>query len=76
MQPLVYFCRWHNAKLRLHGRDATAVWGELAYEVGTPEERTESFRYDLKQRVITLQTAEGEQRHVLDEMGVIVSGAG
>ena len=76
MQPLVYYCRWQGAKLRLRGRDETSVWGELVFAPGRPDEWTQSFRYDLQRREIALQTAEGETRHVLDEMGVIVGSVG
>ena len=36
MGPLVYYCRWRGAKLRLHGRDEDAVWGELITREGGP----------------------------------------
>jgi hypothetical protein len=67
MKPLVLWCRWHQARLRLHGRDEEAVWGELAYN-----DRTERFRYELEAQRLTI--GEGKSaRHVgLDEMGVEV----
>ena len=46
MGPLVYYCRWRGAKLRLHGRDEDAVWGELITREGGAE-RAEPFRFDL-----------------------------
>lgn len=68
MKPLVYWCRWHDAKLRLHGRSPTAVWGELAFP-----DHTEPFAFDLQNAVLTIGK-EPEQRTVqLDEMGVEVS---
>lgn len=73
MQPLVYYCRWQSAKLRLRGRDASSVWGELVFAAGTPDEHTQTFRYDLAGRALTLETAEGPQRLRLDEMGVVVT---
>jgi hypothetical protein len=76
MQPLVYYCRWQSAKLRLRGRDDAAVWGELVYDAGRPEERPQRFRYDLAARELTLETADGPQRLLLDEMGVVSSSAG
>jgi hypothetical protein len=76
MQPLVYYCRWQSAKLRLRGRDELAVWGELVYDAGRPEERTQRFRFDLAARELTLETADGPQRLLLDEMGVVSSSAG
>lgn len=76
MQPLVYYCRWQSAKLRLRGRDAASVWGELVFDAGTPDERTQTFRYELAEQVLTLETAGGPQRLLLDEMGVVTSSAG
>lgn len=72
MQPLVYFCRWQSAKLRLRGRDETSVWGELVYAAGQPDEYTQRFRYDLGEQTIIIDTAEGQTRQVLDEMGVVL----
>jgi hypothetical protein len=76
MQPLVYYCRWQGAKLRLRGRDETSIWGELVFSVGQPDEWTQPFRFDLKQQVISLETAEGPTQYLLDEMGVVVGSAG
>lgn len=71
MKPLVLWCRWHDAKLRLHGRDQEAVWGELVF----PGER-EPFHFDLQGH--TLRIGEGDDaRHLaLDEMGVERGDAG
>lgn len=73
MKPLVYFCRWQGARLRLRGRDATAVWGELVYDEEEGE-RVRPFRFDLTSSTITLQ--DGDEREVLtlDEMGVASAG--
>lgn len=67
MKPLVFWCRWHDATLRLRGRDESAVWGELAF----PDE-TRSFHFDLDNWQLTI--GEGDSREVLqlDEMGVEV----
>lgn len=65
MKPLVLWCRWHDATLRLHGRDEDFLWGELTF----PEE-TQSFRYNQDTRELTIGRDE-DARHVqLDEMGV------
>ncbi|WP_374686905.1 hypothetical protein [Promineifilum sp.] len=73
MGPLVYYCRWRGAKVRLHGRDDAAVWGELVtQEEG--RERVETFHFDLRTWELRLQ-AEGEATVLqLDELGVVVSG--
>ena len=47
MKPLVYYCRWQGASLRLRGRDETAVWGQLVFPDGESGERTQSFRFEL-----------------------------
>lgn len=65
MKSLVLWCRWHNARLRLHGRDDEAVWGELALA-----DRTEHFRYELDARRLTIGEGEGRRELQLDEMGV------
>lgn len=66
MRPLVYYCRWHQARLLLRGRNEQAVWGELIY----PNDQKEYFYFQLKTKL--LQLGEGETlRHIqLDEMGV------
>ncbi|HSM57805.1 MAG TPA: hypothetical protein VK879_16755 [Candidatus Sulfomarinibacteraceae bacterium] len=69
MKPLVFWCRWHEASLRLHGRSESAVWGELAFE-----DHTEPFHFDLHNWTLTIDP-DGEKRVLqLDEMGVEVAG--
>jgi hypothetical protein len=70
MKPLVYYCRWQGAALRLRGRDAAAVWGELVFTEADGRERPQPFRYDLRAAAITLETADGPQTLRLDEMGI------
>ena len=69
MKPLVYYCRWHEATLRLRGRDDTAVWGHLVY-ANDETKSDQAFRFDLKKRQLTLEEAAGEKIIQLDEMGV------
>ena len=73
MKPLVNYCRWQRAKLRLRGRDEDAVWGELIFLAGGIEERVTRFRFDLASRRITLEERDGPLIQQLDEMGVIVT---
>jgi len=68
MKPLVYWCRWHEARLQLKGRDETAVWGSLVYNDG----RTESFHFDLDSWQLTLNPTSQPHQLQLDEMGVVV----
>lgn len=72
MKPLVYYCRWHDAKLRLHGRDETAVWGQLVYHDGQVR-TTREFKFDLQTWQLTLLNGEESETIQLDEMGVIQS---
>ncbi|NLF63236.1 MAG: hypothetical protein GX579_01405 [Chloroflexi bacterium] len=65
MKSLVLWCRWHDARLRLQGRDGEAVWGELAFN-----DRTERFRYELGARRLTIGAGEGQRAVQLDDMGV------
>ena len=71
MKPLVYYCRWHDAALRLRGRDETAVWGQLVFTTEEGE-TTQNFRYELAARQLTLEEGETTKQIQLDEMGVIV----
>lgn len=75
MGPLVYYCRWRGAKLRLHGRDGHSVWGELVI-AGDNDARSESFRFDLQTWKLTLSDGEDQQRLQLDELGVVVPPGG
>jgi hypothetical protein len=71
MKPLVFYCRWHEATLRLRGRDESAVWGQLVFSTDAGEE-TQNFHFNLETWQLTLEE-EGEERMIqLDEMGVVV----
>ncbi|HID54235.1 MAG TPA: hypothetical protein EYP41_19625 [Anaerolineae bacterium] len=72
MKPLVNYCRWHDASLRLRGRDDTAVWGQLVYRDKDGSETTQNFRYRLKTRQLTLEEVDGEKVILLDEIGVVI----
>jgi hypothetical protein len=73
MKPLVYYCRWQGARLRLRGRSETAVWGQLVFPAEDEAEITQDFHFNLKTWQLTLDEA-GEKRLIqLDEMGVVVS---
>ncbi len=69
-KPLVNWCRWHNAALRLAGHDEQSVWGELAFE----DTRTEAFRFDMFSWQLTRQTEQGSVVECLDEMGIARDG--
>lgn len=70
MKPLVYWCRWHDARLRLGGRDETAVWGEIVLPDGLQQ-----FHFDLRQWVLTLGTGDTARQIQLDEMGIERTGS-
>ncbi len=70
MKPLVYYCRWQGAALRLRGRDETAVWGELVFTAENGEQESQDFRFDLQKSELTLPHSQGELSILLDEMGV------
>lgn len=65
MKPLVFWCRWHEARLLLHGRDQTAVWGHLAFTDGE-----KPFRFKLAEKQLIIGRGETAQTLWLDEMGV------
>ncbi|MCB8920629.1 MAG: hypothetical protein H6662_03510 [Ardenticatenaceae bacterium] len=69
MKPLVYYCRWQGAALRLRGRGETAVWGQLVYNPGEAE-TAQTFRFNLQTWELTLEDETGERTIQLDEMGV------
>ena len=72
MKPLVYYCRWQGAVLRLRGRDETAVWGHLVFSTGNGPEQTQEFHFDLRTRQLTLKKETGDELLELDEMGVVL----
>lgn len=69
MKPLVYYCRWQKASLRLRGRDQEAVWGQLVFNTAGQEESRE-FRFLLESAELFVQEEEGERHYRLDEMGI------
>lgn len=70
MKPLVYYCRWQGAVLRLRGRDESAVWGQLVFVGENGEEKAQDFHFDLHESRLTLSQEDGEELFILDEMGV------
>ncbi|MCL4803128.1 MAG: hypothetical protein KJ046_02380 [Anaerolineae bacterium] len=69
MGPLVYYCRWQGAKLRLRGRDDRFVWGQLVFSEGE-KERIEPFRFDGFTFELTIGEEPDQRRLRLDDMGV------
>ena len=70
MKPLVNYCRWQGATLRLRGRDESAVWGQLVFLSENGEEAPQNFRFNLRTSQLSLSQKEGESLISLDEMGV------
>ena len=70
MKPLVYYCRWQGASLRLRGRDDSAVWGQLVFTGENGDEVLQDFHFNLRTFQLTVQQTAGELSIVLDEMGV------
>ena len=75
MKPLVYYCRWQKATLRLRGRDSTAVWGQLVQNNAAGEEKTTDFRYFLASAQLIILHDGEEQHYTLDEKGIPLSRA-
>lgn len=75
MKPLVNYCRWQRARLRLRGRDDEQVWGELLFAAGSPDEELIRFRYELNTQRLTLERPDGARTEQLDEMGVVVNSS-
>jgi hypothetical protein len=70
MKPLVYYCRWRGASLRLRGREETAVIGQLAFTEEDGTKRLQEFHFNLKTYQLTLKHEDGDEIIQLDEMGV------
>ena len=70
MKPLVNYCRWQGARLRLRGRDDSAVWGQLVFIGENGQEEARAFHFDLQSSRLTISEEDGENLIVLDEMGV------
>jgi hypothetical protein len=70
MKPLVYYCRWQRASLRLRGRDSTAVWGQLVQKTAEGKEKTSEFRYQLESAELIVNDGEQEYFYHLDEKGI------
>ena len=71
MKPLVYYCRWQGATLRLRGRDEAAVWGQFVFAQDDGSEKTQNFRFELATAVLHLYDGAEEQSIQLDEMGIV-----
>ena len=72
MKPLVFYCRWQGASLRLRGRSETAVWGELVFKDELENETTQEFRFNLQSWELELKENDSSRLIKLDEMGTIV----
>ena len=70
MGPLVYYCRWRGARLRLHGRAAPFVWGEMGFS-DAEGEHSEPFRFNTVTWELFVHRANGWARLQLDELGVV-----
>lgn len=70
MKPLVYYCRWQGAALRLRGRGETAVWGQLVFNQNGIES-AQTFNFDLQSWELTLEDESGKRTIQLDEMGTV-----
>lgn len=71
MKPLVYYCRWQGASLKLRGRDETAVFGHLVFTEEDGSKRMQEFHYNLQTRQLTLKNEMGDEIVQLDEMGIL-----
>jgi hypothetical protein len=73
MRALVNYARWQGARLRLLGRDESAVWGQLVFPAGEGQDQLQSFRFDLNSWLLELIDEEQSQQVLqLDEVGVVV----
>lgn len=68
MKPLVLWCRWNDARLRLHGRSESELWGEIIFS-----DRLERFRFDIAAAELRLGKENPWRYIMLDEMGVEIT---
>ncbi len=73
MKPLVNYCRWNGAKLRLRARDDQILRGQLVFLGDDGEEIVQDFRYELANAKLTLSKESGNQSIFLDEMGIAIN---
>lgn len=66
-KPLVLWCRWNNAALRLRGKDDRTLVGELAFDDGD----VEPFTFDMHTWTLTRTSDGREISEQLDEMGIV-----
>ncbi len=76
MKPLIYYCRWQRANLRLRGRNDTAVWGQLVYGDGDDNQVAQPFHFNLQNWQLALESLGGKIILQLDEMGIEVESNG
>lgn len=70
MKPLVYYCRWQDVTLRLHGRDPETIWGQLVGINADGRENLRSFRYKLESAELIIYDDQGDHHLRLDEKGI------
>jgi len=70
MKPLIFWCRWNETKLLLHGRNPASVWGVMKY--WKENDRTVKFSFQLKERILTLGEPDNQIILHLDEMGTLI----
>lgn len=72
MKPLVNYCRWNGAKLRLRARDDQFLQGQLVFVGEDGGENLQDFRYELANARLTLFKESGDRLLFLDEMGIVI----
>ena len=74
MKPLVYWCRWNEARLMLHGRNPASVWGVLKY--WKDNDRMVPFSFQFDERRLTIDEEQAQLILYLDEMGTLIEEEG
>jgi len=69
-KPFIYWCRWSAAVMRLQGKDATTIWGEVEYYAD--DIPSQEFHFDLHTWVLTIGSEPNQEVIELDEMGIKV----
>jgi len=70
VKPLVYYCRWNGATLRLRGRDDRFIRGQLVFTSADGGEVTQEFSFETATAELTIFLDTGTQKMILDDMGI------
>ena len=66
-KPLILWCRWNDASLRLRGKDNINLVGELVFD----DDMVEPFTFNMHTWTLTRTSGSREIVQQVDEMGIV-----